>query len=75
MSGRYANEDVESVIVILSVPREWIGLPEPEIARKLRGNEPHLSMMLAAEVKRWGGTGAVNLTELKRFIDEKVEGL
>jgi hypothetical protein len=63
----------DSVLIVLVVPDDWKGLPEAEIARKLRANEPHLSMFLAAEVKRWAGVPATNLTELQNFIDARTK--
>lgn len=66
------SDDTTNVLVILTVPAQWAKLPIPEIARKLRGNEPHLSTMLASEVKRWAGVGAVDITALKKFVDERM---
>ena len=62
----------DSVLVVLVVPDDWKRLPVHEIARKLRANEPHLSEFLAAEVKRWAGTTATDLTALKEFVDARM---
>lgn len=65
------TDDTESVIVMLTVPVEWKDLPQSEIARKLRGNEPHLTNMLAGEIKRWAGSGAVDLSALRQFLEDR----
>lgn len=63
--------ETDSVLVMLMVPKHWKRLSEEEIARKLRANEPGLSRMLAAEVKRWAGKGAINLTGLRQLLEER----
>ena len=63
----YRREEVTTVVLMLTVPAEWVDLPTEEIERKLRGNEPTLTQFIAAEVKR---TGTLNLTELRKFLEE-----
>lgn len=71
---KMGDPNTDSVLIILTVPTEWKRLPVPEIAAKLLENEPGLSVFLAAEVKRWAPTGAVNLTTLQEFIDQRTKG-
>lgn len=59
------------MLVMITVPGHWKRLSEQEIARKFQANEPGLSRMLAKEVKRWAGSGAVNLTELRKLLEER----
>lgn len=62
----------DTVLVMLTVPKEWKRLSEDAIARKLLANEPELSQMLAKEVKRWTGPGAgtFNVTELRKVLSD-----
>lgn len=61
----------DSVLVMLTVPRHWRKLSEAEIERALRHNQPHLLPFLAREVKRWQGSGVLNLTELRNLLEER----
>lgn len=64
------SERVTSVIVMLTVPEHWQRLPVREIEKKL-SKQPHLIPHLAKEVKRWAGSGAIDMAALKRFVDKR----
>lgn len=59
-----------SVIVILTVPEAWGKLTVSEIEGKLK-RQPHMMRGLATEVKRWSGSGVIDLSGLQRFIDDR----
>ena len=61
----------DSVLVMITVPRHWRRLSESEIERALRHNQPHLLPMLAQEVKRWQGSGVLDLTGLRKLLEER----
>jgi len=63
--------DIDSVLVVLQVPRRWRRLSESEIERALRHDQPQLLPMLAKEVKRWQGSGVINLTGLRELLEER----
>lgn len=65
------QDAVDSVLIILKVPRRWRRLSESEVARALKYNQPELLPGLAAEIKRWQGVGAVDLTELRKMLEER----
>lgn len=59
-----------SVLILLTVPDHWPDLSEKDITRKLRRNAHLLIPFLAAEVRRWGNTQALDTEGLRTLIDE-----
>lgn len=51
----------DSVLIMLVVPRHWRRMSTSEIQRALKHNQPHLLPHLAAEIKRWQGSGVLDL--------------
>lgn len=71
--GRDVNGETTSTLVILTVPKWWASLSVEEIAEKIR-ERPEIALGLAAEIKRWSDTSALDLTALKKFIEERTDG-
>lgn len=70
-SGQLQGDEVDSVLIILKVPKRWRKLDEAEVARALRYNQPHLIPDLAKEVKRWQNAGVIDLGELRKLLEER----
>lgn len=61
----------DTVLIMLTVPRHWRKLSVSEIERALRYNQPHLLPFLAHEIKRWQGSGVLDLTGLRQLLEER----
>jgi hypothetical protein len=65
------TQGTDTVLIMLTVPRHWRKMGVPEIERALRYNQPHLIPTLAHEVKRWQGSGVLDLTKLRELLEER----
>ena len=63
--------DIDSVLIMITVPRHWRRMNESEIERALRYNRKRLLAGIAQQVKRWQGVDAVDLEGLQGLIDER----
>lgn len=64
--------ETTSVILLLTVPRDWPALSVAEIERKLRHPlNDGMYRVIAEEIKKWGGTGTYDLTALRQFLEDR----
>lgn len=62
----------DTVLIMLTVPRHWRRLHVGEIARNLQLQaKDHLVPLLAAEIKRWQGSGVLDLGKLRELLEER----
>ncbi len=66
------REETTGVLVILTVPKAWVGLSVAEIERKLGPNLPLMLPAMAEAIHRWAGTAGADLSELRKFLDERL---
>jgi hypothetical protein len=69
LADRAAGE-TDTVVIMLVVPRRWRSTSEADVERLL-GQQPHLLPFLAREVKRWQGSGVLDLAALRTLLEER----
>lgn len=65
----HEQESTKSIVLVVTVPLAWRGLPPVVIRRKLT-EQPHIMEFLAQEVHRWLNTDNLDAREIgQKLID------